>query len=265
MDVNQAGQLFQVASFVGENSLGNQHLVSVNPRFSSPFEKKTWLEQAGDMIVVLLFVQSGRSPRVEFHQLGHGILRCGSGSLAAAQVLFQLGYEQVDALITEAGPLRLRRQDEWLGYGARGLPRSRCEEPVLWQSVVDQAVTDCWTVGGEQDYLLIELTSEAALKQLMVDTDALSRSSGRALIATAVADTPGFDYVLRYFAPQRGKAEDPATGSANLQLASFWQTRLGKNWLKGRQLSTEGGEFLVEITDEVTWVMGRTKLAVASD
>jgi predicted PhzF superfamily epimerase YddE/YHI9 len=251
---------YQVASFVGEGCLGNHHRVCVDPDFASPAEKNAWLDQERDIIAVLLFTENGGSPRVEFHQMGHSIRRCGSGTLAAAHVLvFELGHMQVDALVTDAGPVSLRREGDWLGYGARGLPLRPCENPALWQALTDQDLASCWSLGGEQDYCLLELPSESAVKQLIVDADTLSRSSDRALIATAIASTPGFDYVLRYFAPQRGKAEDPATGSANLQLASFWRSRLKKNQLKGRQLSKEGGEFALDITHDRVWVMGKTR------
>lgn len=250
---------FLVASFIGEGCQGNLHQVHVNPQFKTPADRDSLLEAAGDRIAVLLFLEADAIPRAEFYQLGRTILRCGSGSLAAAHVLVdELGIAEVDRLQTDAGIVRLRQRDELLGYGDRALPLKASDETELWQSMVDQMISSCWSIGGEQDYVLLQLENQASVERLIVDVETLPRCSDRALIATAAADDAGYDYVLRYFAPQRGKAEDAATGSANLQLAPFWKDRLAKDQLKGRQLSQAGGEFYLDARGELVWVFGRT-------
>lgn len=253
--------VYPVASFVGEACLGNQHWVCVNPRFPSVEQREAWLARANEAIVVFLFTSDSHSPRAEFYQSGRAILRCGSGTLAAAHVLFrELKLSDISQLNTDAGPVSLRMKGEYLGYGAQGLPLAECDKAEAWQSRVNQPIISSWDLGGSHDYCLLELVDEQAVADLEVDSQALRQSSDRALIVTAAARSSTYDYVLRYFAPQHGKAEDPATGSANLQLATFWRERLGKTQLKGRQLSQAGGEFLLEVTDSCTWVMGKTKI-----
>jgi len=61
------------------------------------------------------------------------------------------------------------------------------------------------------------------------------------LIATAPGDD-GFDFVSRFFAPDKGVPEDPVTGSAHCALTPFWAHRLGKRALKARQVSPRGGD-----------------------
>ena len=63
------------------------------------------------------------------------------------------------------------------------------------------------------------------------------------LIATAPGDD-GYDFVSRFFAPEKGVPEDPVTGSAHCALTPFWAKRLGKNTLKARQVSPRGGDLL---------------------
>ncbi|HEY2034876.1 MAG TPA: PhzF family phenazine biosynthesis protein [Rhizomicrobium sp.] len=63
------------------------------------------------------------------------------------------------------------------------------------------------------------------------------------LIATAPGDD-GFDFISRFFAPDKGVPEDPVTGSAHCALVPFWSKRLGKKTLKARQVSPRGGNLL---------------------
>lgn len=62
-------------------------------------------------------------------------------------------------------------------------------------------------------------------------------------IVTAPGDE-GFDFVSRFFAPQKGVPEDPVTGSAHCALVPYWSKRLGKKTLKARQVSPRGGNLL---------------------
>ena len=63
------------------------------------------------------------------------------------------------------------------------------------------------------------------------------------LIATAPGDG-AYDFVSRFFAPDKGVPEDPVTGSAHCALTPFWAKRLGKKILKARQVSPRGGDLI---------------------
>ncbi len=72
------------------------------------------------------------------------------------------------------------------------------------------------------------------------------------VIATAPGDEPEVDFVSRFFAPQSGIPEDPATGSAHCTLTPYWSQRLGRNDLHARQLSSRGAElWLTQCGDRV--------------
>lgn len=62
-------------------------------------------------------------------------------------------------------------------------------------------------------------------------------------IVTAPGDD-GFDFVSRFFAPEKGVPEDPVTGSAHCALVPYWAKRLNKKTLKARQVSPRGGNLL---------------------
>ena len=66
-------------------------------------------------------------------------------------------------------------------------------------------------------------------------------------IATAPGevDNPGgYDFISRFFAPDKGVPEDPVTGSAHCALTPFWAKRLGKKTMKARQASPRGGDLV---------------------
>ena len=67
------------------------------------------------------------------------------------------------------------------------------------------------------------------------------------LITTAKGDE-GYDFVSRFFAPDKGVPEDPVTGSAHCALTPFWAKRLSKKTMKARQVSPRGGD--LTCTDE---------------
>jgi predicted PhzF superfamily epimerase YddE/YHI9 len=62
-------------------------------------------------------------------------------------------------------------------------------------------------------------------------------------IATAPGDA-GYDFISRFFAPDKGVPEDPVTGSAHCALTPFWAQRLGKKTMKARQVSPRGGDLI---------------------
>jgi PhzF family phenazine biosynthesis protein len=69
-------------------------------------------------------------------------------------------------------------------------------------------------------------------------------------IATAPggsSDFGAYDFVSRFFAPDKGVPEDPVTGSAHCIIAPYWAKRLGKSSMKARQVSPRGGD--VDCTD----------------
>lgn len=67
------------------------------------------------------------------------------------------------------------------------------------------------------------------------------------------------DYVVRYFAPSVGVAEDPATGSIRT-LAPYWAARLGKSTLDARQLSARGGAMRCTVAGDRVRIAGRARL-----
>jgi predicted PhzF superfamily epimerase YddE/YHI9 len=68
------------------------------------------------------------------------------------------------------------------------------------------------------------------------------------------------DFVSRFFAPAKGVAEDPVTGSAHSTLIPYWGDRLGKSKLHARQISRRGGELFCEWRGDRVEISGRGAL-----
>jgi predicted PhzF superfamily epimerase YddE/YHI9 len=84
------------------------------------------------------------------------------------------------------------------------------------------------------------------------------------LIATAPGDA-GYDFVSRFFAPDKGVPEDPVTGSAHCALAPYWAKRLGKTTLRARQVSPRGGDVTCKLEDPRTVLSGPCALYLTGE
>ncbi|MBV9570762.1 MAG: PhzF family phenazine biosynthesis protein [Alphaproteobacteria bacterium] len=83
-------------------------------------------------------------------------------------------------------------------------------------------------------------------------------------IATAPGDE-GYDFISRFFAPDKGVPEDPVTGSAHCILVPYWAKRLGKKTLKARQASPRGGDLVCTEEGDRTILAGRCALYMRAE
>jgi predicted PhzF superfamily epimerase YddE/YHI9 len=84
------------------------------------------------------------------------------------------------------------------------------------------------------------------------------------LIVTAPGDQ-GYDFISRFFAPDKGVREDPVTGSAHCALTPFWAERLAKKTMKARQVSPRGGDLLCTDAGERTILSGPCALYMTGE
>lgn len=108
--------------------------------------------------------------------------------------------------------------------------------------------------------MLAVLDSEAAVRGLVPDLQAVAALPAGGLIVTAQRDGGGV--VSRYFAPSYGIPEDPVTGSAHCTIGPYWRDELGPA-LSAEQASPRGGDLTVETTDGGRVLLsGRARTAV---
>jgi len=64
------------------------------------------------------------------------------------------------------------------------------------------------------------------------------------------------DFVSRWFGPNVGAPENPVTGSAHTILTPYWVSRLDKNPLLAKQISSIGGELKCELIQDRVLITG---------
>ena len=95
------------------------------------------------------------------------------------------------------------------------------------------------------------------MERLAPDMRRLRELETRGIIVTARAESEGFDFVSRFFAPNTGVDEDPVTGSAHCCLGPYWKRRLGRDTLTARQVSERGGLVKVTVRGERVTLSGQ--------
>lgn len=166
---------------------------------------------------------------------------CGHATLASAHVLWeedQLASDEVARFHTRSGVLTASKEPNliWLDFPATP------SRPVGSAPELELGLRAPFRYVGRTafDYL-VELESEAAVREVAPDLGALGRLPVRGVIVTARSESESYDFVSRFFAPGAGVPEDPVTGSAHCGLGPFWGERLGKKQLVGFQASSRGG------------------------
>jgi len=175
---------------------------------------------------------------------------CGHATLASAHVLWEEGLLDPRAQArfhTQSGLLTADRKGDWIELDFPVEPEHEVPEP---EGLTEALGTPLKYVGLGKIHILVEVESEAAVRQMKPDFAMLKASSTRGVIVTARASSPDYDIVSRFFAPAVGIDEDPVTGSAHCCLAAYWAPRLQKNDFIAHQASTRGGILLVGLRGE---------------
>lgn len=182
---------------------------------------------------------------------------CGHATLASAHALWETGHlppDQTARFHTKSGLLTARKIDDWIELSFPATPAIAATAP---DGLSDALGASPRYVGRSRFDYLIELESEALIRDLRPDFGRLRQLPVRGVIVTSRATTPGWDFVSRFFAPAAGIDEDPVTGSAHCCLAPFWSARLGKPTLMARQVSARGGTLRVTLDGDQVRLAGQ--------
>ena len=181
---------------------------------------------------------------------------CGHATLASAHVLFESGRLSRDARAsfhTQSGVLTAALEGERI---ALDFPIEAAEPVPEPEGLAEALGAEAVGVGRNRMDLLVELADEKTIASLHPDLARLAAYPVRGVIVTARANSPGVDFVSRFFAPQSGVDEDPVTGSAHCALAPWWSERLGRTAMTGRQLSPRGGTVGVRLSGARVHLLG---------
>jgi PhzF family phenazine biosynthesis protein len=169
---------------------------------------------------------------------------CGHATLASAHLLFESGRSSGETIRfeTKSGTLGAARREGGIELDFPALQT----EPTLLPAAVAAALgvtpVDARRVARlNGDGYLVEVADEREVRGARPDPRTLLAAQAPSVILTTKSETPGFDFVSRYFAPGAGVDEDPVTGAAHCALAPYWAAKLGRPDLVGFQASKRGG------------------------
>ncbi len=182
---------------------------------------------------------------------------CGHATLASAHILWEtgkLGKGQQARFHTLSGLLTAELYGDWIEMDFPARPPKEVKAP---GGLIEAVGAGARFVGKDVDDYLVEVESEAVVRSLKPDINALGKLNVRGTIVTARSTDPQYDFVSRFFAPAVGVNEDPVTGSAHCCLACYWGEKLGKTEMRAYQASARGGVVRVKTAGERVKICGQ--------
>ena len=187
---------------------------------------------------------------------------CGHATLASAHALWETGRLMDDQEIrfhTAGGVLTCRRAGKRIEMDFPALPVQEAEFPPAIAEAFDARPLKVFCQrrnDGSNGNFLLELDSEKTVRSLKPNFELLRKTAKVGVIVTARGNTPGFDFISRYFASYIGIDEDSVTGSAHCALTPYWAAVLGKTEMSAYQASARGGVLNVKFGGDRVFLGG---------
>jgi PhzF family phenazine biosynthesis protein len=185
---------------------------------------------------------------------------CGHGTLASSHLIFQKGLCKKSETIlfnTRSGELKSTIKGDKITMDFPQISYKKVNYPKKLETALGIKPT---FVGMTKWNYICEVESEKALLSLKPDFNMLQTLPGWGTIVTAGAAlklrNEGYDFVSRFFAPEKGVSEDPVTGSAHCSLALYWMAKTGKTEFKAYQASERGGTVWMKVVDDRVLLTG---------
>tara|TARA_B100000497_G_scaffold127610_1_gene170011 strand:+ start:1530 stop:2318 length:789 start_codon:yes stop_codon:yes gene_type:complete len=234
-----------------------------NPAAVCPLEK--WLPEdvlqsiaeENNLAETAFFVNESDGFRIRWFTPTTEVKLCGHATLATGFVLFnELGYNQQTINFNcLSGSISVTKSNDLLTLDFPIDNLSPCDCPERLIKSLDTSPMSCYK--GASDYLLI-FENQKDIERLSPNFGMMSEVKSRGCIVSAKGED--FDVVCRGFFPQSGINEDPATGSAQTTLASYWKDHLSENKFSSCQLSKRKGFFNTEIKGNRVLISGKCRM-----
>jgi PhzF family phenazine biosynthesis protein len=184
---------------------------------------------------------------------------CGHATLASGYVVMHIlnpGRRSVRFDTLKAGPLEVARDGDLLAMDFPSWPPEKEPADPRILAALGKLPAESFVARGRTLAVYKRAEDVTALKP---DFAAMRQVPGADAIVTAPGDGD-IDFVSRYFAPNFGVDEDPATGSAHCVLTPYWADRLGKKQLKAQQISARVGNLECTLKGDRIRLAGRAVL-----
>ena len=256
-------RFFQVDCFADRPFAGNPNAVVL---LESEWPEVAWLQQLAaevNLPATAFLCEAQPEPALRWFSPRKEFKLCGSGTLAAAHILWEQGEQNVMlTFATCAGQLQARLESD--RRITLSLPRDDLQTLAVNPKLVDALGIEPRAVARGRLDLLVELASADAVRRFKPDLVALAKLEARGLIITARGDADA-NFVSRYFAPAAGIDEDPVTASAHCTLGAYWSIELETNVLAGHQISARGGRIEIRLRDDCVEATGNAVTVVRGE
>ena len=239
-----SARIFQVDAFTTRRFAGNPAAVMPMMQFPAD-EVMQAIAAENNLAETAFFVPEGRDYQLRWFTPAVEVPLCGHATLASAAVIMERLEPGRDTVTfhSASGPLSVRRTATGYSMDFPSRPMSQVTAPPL---LVDALGLIPVEVVSDAFAYLVRLETSQLVRNLTPDLSAIARLDRPGVIVTAAGDH-SYDFVSRYFAPQKGIPEDPVTGGAHCALAPFWSQRLAKMDFRAFQASSRGGEILCRV------------------
>lgn len=175
---------------------------------------------------------------------------CGHATLAAAHVLYELGYcipENYIVFVSQSGLLSARKIGDQIELD---FPQIFVEETES-NDIIEKAFNiKPVYIGKNDNRYLIEIDNYEELLSIKPDIQLLKSCDLGRFILTVKSPLSQYDFISRYFAPGVGVPEDPVTGTAHCYLSPYWGEKLRKTKMTGFQASERSGTLECELVGD---------------
>lgn len=203
-------------------------------------------------------VKDGDIYRLRWFTPGSEIDFCGHGTLGAAFVIFNYYEPEVRQVtfMTQVGKLSVVRKGDLFEMD---FPKYALNPVDITDMMTDALGVRPVEAYADRDLLLV-LSDEKAVRELVPDQQKLNELDGLAVIVTARSSTKDIDCVSRVFAPRLQIPEDPVTGSSHCMITPYWCSRLNRNELVCCQTSGRGGTLYTSLHGDRVKIAGKAVL-----
>ena len=257
-------KIYQVDAFTDKPFTGNPAGVCVLPRPKDD----VWMQNVAaemNLSETAFLLEQADGFRLRWFTPAVEVELCGHATLAAAHILWETGRlagNEPACFHTLSGLLTAECRSDGIELDFPATPDEPAETPDGLDEILGARVMNFRSSRFDH---LVELESEAVVRELRPDFTRLKSLPVRGIMVTSRAASPGFDFVSRFFGPAVGIDEDPVTGSAHCCLGPYWSKRLGKTDMRACQVSRRGGVVAVTVMGDRVRLRGQSVTVMAAE
>ena len=250
--------LYQVDAFTSRLFSGNPAAVCPLPEWL-PEPTMQAIAAENNLAETAFFVAQGEGYLLRWFTPTIEVELCGHATLASGYVVTHIlmpDRPSVRFNTLKAGPLEVTRDGDLLAMDFPSWPPEPAPADLRILAALGKPPKQSFVARGRTLAVYDHAADVAALKP---DFAAMRQVPGADAIVTAPGEDD-IDFVSRYFAPNYGVDEDPATGSAHCVLTPYWADRLGKRQLRARQISARGADLICTLRGDRVTLAGHAVL-----